>query len=80
MAAAFARFDLLRIFLRVYLKAKAYEQCTVTLEALKEAIRHEVAAIIPEMSLKIMDNYRQGLYHFINNQGHHLSDVLFNTL
>jgi len=28
-----------------------------TLEALKEAIRHEVAAITPEMVLKVMDNY-----------------------
>jgi len=29
------------------------------LEALKEAIRQEVAAITPEMVLKVMDNYRE---------------------
>jgi len=30
-----------------------------TLEALKEAIRQEVAAITSEMVLKFMDNYRE---------------------
>jgi len=33
------------------------------LEALKEAIRQEVAAITPEMILKVMDNYREGLHY-----------------
>ena len=33
-------------FLWGYLKAKVYEQCPLTLEGLKEAIRQEVAAII----------------------------------
>jgi len=30
-----------------------------TLEALKEAIRQEIAAITPEIILKVMDNYRE---------------------
>ena len=46
-------------FLWGYLKSKVYEQRPVTLEALKEAIRQEVAAITPEMVLKVMDNYRE---------------------
>jgi len=62
-----------------YLKAKVYEQRLQTLEALKEAIRKEVAAITPEMILKVMDNYRERLHQFINIQGRHLSDVLFKT-
>ena len=45
-------------FLWCYLKAKVYER-PQTLEALKEAIRQEVAAITPEMILKVMDNYRE---------------------
>jgi len=45
------------------------------LEALKEAIRQEVAAITPEMILKVMDKYRERLHQFINIQGRHLSDV-----
>jgi len=63
-------------FLWGYLKAKVYEQRPVTLEALKEAIRQEVAAITPEMILKVMDNYRERLHQCINIQGRHLSDVL----
>ena len=66
-------------FLWGYLKAKVYEQRPVTLEALKEAIGHEVAVITPEMILKFMDNYRERLHQCINIQGRHLSDVLFNT-
>jgi len=66
-------------FLWGYLNAKVYEQRPVTLEPLKEVIRQEVAAITPEMTLKVMDNYRQRLYQCINIQGCHLSDVLFKT-
>jgi len=50
-----------------------------TLKALKEAIRQEVAAITPEMILKVMGNYRERLHQCINIQGRHLSDVLFKT-
>ena len=57
-----------------YLKAKVCEQRPQTLEALKEAIRQEVAAI-----LKVMDNYREMLHQCISIQGRHLSDVLFKT-
>ena len=62
-----------------YLKAKVYEQRPQTLEALKEAIRQEVAAITPEMILKVTDSYRERLHQCINIQGRHLSDVLFKT-
>jgi hypothetical protein len=43
-------------FLWGYHKVKVYEQRPQTLEALKEAIRQEVAAITAEMIIKIMDN------------------------
>jgi len=49
------------------------------LEALKETIRQEVAAITPEMILKVMENYREKLHQFINIQGRQLIDVLFKT-
>ena len=64
---------------KIDLKAKIYEQRPVTLEALKETIRQEVAAITPEMILKVMDNYRERLHQFINIQGRHMSDGLFKT-
>jgi len=56
-----------------------FRQTGKTLEALKEAIQQEVAAITPEMILKVMDNYREKLHQCINIQGRHLSDVLFKT-
>ena len=77
MAAAFARFDPLRFFLWGYLKAKVYEQRPQTLEALKEVIRQEVAAITPEIIRKLMANYRERLQQYINIQGRHLSEILF---
>jgi hypothetical protein len=67
-------------FLWGYLKANVYEQGPQTLEALKEAIRQEVAAITPEMILKFMDNYRERLHQLINIQGRSLSVVLYKTL
>jgi len=66
-------------FFWAYLNAKVCEQRPLTLEALKEAIRQVVAAITPEMILKVTDNYRETLHQFINIQGRHLSDVLFKT-
>jgi len=77
VAAAFARFDPLRFFLWGYLKAKVYEQRPQTLEALKEVIRQEVAAITPEIIRKLMANYRERLQQYINIQGRHLSEILF---
>jgi len=56
-----------------------FRQIGQTLEALKEAIRQEVAAITPEMILKVMDNYRERLHQFINIQGRRLRDNVFKT-
>jgi len=56
-----------------------FRQTGQTLEALKETILQEVAAITPEMILKVMDNYRERLHQLINIQGRLLSDVLFKT-
>ena len=63
----------------IYRWVSNVRQTGQTLEALKEAIRQEVAAITPEMILKVMDNYRERLHQCINIQGRHLSAVLFKT-
>ena len=63
----------------IYLWVSNFRQIGQNLEVLKKAIRHEVAAIIPEMFLKLMDNYRERLYQFINIQGRQLSDISFCT-
>ena len=43
----------------IYYWVSNVRQTGQTLEALKEAIRQEVAVITPEMVLKFMDNYRE---------------------
>jgi len=43
----------------IYRWVSNFRQTGQTLEALKEAIRQEVAAITPEMILKVMDNYQE---------------------
>jgi hypothetical protein len=78
VAAAFARFDPVRFFLWGYLKAQAYQHRTQTFEGLKEAITQEVAAIPPEMTRRLMEKYRERLNQCIDNEGRHLSDVVFN--
>jgi len=62
-------------FLWGYLKAKVYSHHPGTIEQLKEAIRHEVAAIPPAMTRKAMDNFREWLQQCVINNGRHLSDV-----
>jgi len=61
----------------IYCWVSNFRQTGQTLEALKEAIRQEVAAITPEMFLKVMDNYQERLHQGINIQGRHLSDAFF---
>ena len=46
----------------IYRWVSNFRQTGQTLEALKEVIRQEVAAITPEMFLKVMDNYREWLH------------------
>jgi len=43
----------------IYLWVSNFRQTGQTLEALKEAIRQELATITPEMILKFMDKYRE---------------------
>jgi len=43
----------------IYRWVSNFRQTGQTLEALKEAIGQEVAAITPEIVLKVMDNYRE---------------------
>jgi len=63
----------------IYRWVSNFRQTGQTLEALKEAIRQEVAAITPEMILRVMENYRERLHKCINIQGRHMSDILFKT-
>jgi hypothetical protein len=66
-------------FVRGYLKTQVYQHHPQTLEALNEVITQEVAAIPPEMTRRVMENYRERLSQCIDNEGRHLSDVIFDN-
>jgi len=59
-------------FLWGYLKAEVYKHRPQTLKAFKEAIREEVAAIPPEITNMVMENFRERLRQCIANNGRHL--------
>jgi hypothetical protein len=42
-----------------------------------EVITHEVAAIPPVITRRVMENYRERLNQCLGNEDRHLSDVVF---
>jgi hypothetical protein len=66
-------------FLWGYLNVEVYKHGPQTLKALKDPIREEVAAIPPEMTNIVMENFRERLRQFIVNNGRHLSNVILKT-
>lgn len=66
-------------FLWGYLKNKVYKYRPGTIEELKDAICQKVAEIPPEMTLRVMENFRNHLQQCIVNRGYHLEDVIFKT-
>lgn len=64
-------------FLWGYLKAQVYQHRPQTLEALKEVITQEIAAIPLEMTRRVIENFRERLNQCIENEGRHLSDIIF---
>jgi hypothetical protein len=64
-------------FLWGYLRAQVYQHRPQTLEGLKGAITQKAAAIPPEMTRRVMEKYRERLNQCIDNEGRHLSDVVF---
>jgi hypothetical protein len=65
------------LFLCGYLKARVYQYRPQTSEGLKEAMTQEVAAILPEMTRRVTEKYRERLNQRIDNEGHHLSVAVF---
>lgn len=64
-------------FLWGYLKEKVYTNRPQTTDALKAAIRTEMARIPPEMTARVMQNFRNRLTRCIANDGRHLEDIIF---
>jgi hypothetical protein len=60
--------------------AEVYKHRPQTLKALKDAVREEVAAIPPEMTNRVTENFRERLSQCIANKFRHLGDIIFKTL
>jgi hypothetical protein len=66
-------------FLWGYLKSKVYTHRPENLQALKDAIRRQIAAILPAMTERVMRTFRNRLVECIAIDGHHLGDIIFKT-
>ena len=66
-------------FLWGYLKSKVYSNCPQSIEQLKDAIRQEITAIPHEMTRRVIDNFRERLRQCVDNNGSHLTDLIFKT-
>lgn len=66
-------------FLWGHLKANVYRHRPQTIDELKAAIRQEIAAITPQLTQRVMQNFRNRLETCIGEEGHHLGDIIFKT-
>lgn len=63
-----------------YLKDEVYKQRPATTEELKDSIRQNATKIPPEMTVRLLENFRSRLNRLkqqIANRGHRLEDVIF---
>jgi hypothetical protein len=66
-------------FLWGYLKSRVYEVKPRTIEELKEAIRHEITVINRDLLERVFVNFRTRLQQCIDENGHHMPDVIFHS-
>ena len=64
-------------FLWGYLKEKVFKNRSRSLEDLKERIGQEIDAIPPEITRRVMKNFRERLQQCVANDGRHMSDKIF---
>ena len=67
-------------FLWGYLKAEVYKHRPTTIDELKAAISQTIAEIPPEMTHRVMENFRNRLQQCITNRGHHLEDIIYKKI
>lgn len=63
-------------FLWGHLKAEVYKHRPHTLDELQTAIREEIVAIPPDMTARVMNNFRKRLNVCIRSQGRHMDDIV----
>ena len=66
-------------FLWGYLKSKVYSNRPQSIEQLKDAIRQEITAIPHEITRRVIDNFHERLQQCVDNNGSHLTDLIFKT-
>ena len=59
--------------------SKVYSNRPQSIEELKDAIRQEIASIPHEMIRRVIDNFRERLQQCVDNNGSHLTDLIFKT-
>ena len=66
-------------FLWRHLKSKVLNHCSRSIEELKRAIRLKIAAISQEMIHRVMDSFHERLQQYVDNDGKHLTDLIYKT-
>ena len=66
-------------FLWGYLKSKVYSYRPQSIEHLKDAIRQEITTIPHGMTRRVRGNFRERLWQCDDNNGSHLTDLIFKT-
>ena len=66
-------------FIWEYLKWRAYTHKLRTLNELKEAIRQEIRPIDRQLLARVMDDFKKRLENCIQEDGRHLTDIIFKT-
>ena len=69
----------MHFFLWGSLKSKVFSNRPQSIEQLKAAIRQEITAILHEMTRQVIDNFRERLRQCVDNNGSHLTDLIFKT-
>ena len=65
------------VFLWGYLKEKIFKHRPRSLEDLKERIQQEIDSIPPELTRRVMKNFRERLQQCVANDGRLMSDLIF---
>jgi len=73
------RFKPLYVFLWGYLKEKVFKHRPRSLEDFKERIQQEIASIPPELTRRVMKNFRERLQQCVANDGCLMSDLICKT-
>ena len=67
------------VFLWGYRKEKVFKHSPRSLEGLKERIQQEIDSIPPELTRRVMKNFRERLQQCVASVGRHMSDLIFKT-